>query len=221
MIYKVSITGLVVCCLAQLSCLHLVFADDSSIAGKKAQWRSENNCGANCLFVMSRLFDIQPDYDDLVKRVVVREGGSSLKDLKEASEAIGIPAEAAKTNPQGLRRLSKPVICHEEMPSNGAGHYVLVLKTDGEIVTYMDGSTCLVREMSWNDFEKEWTGYILLPREKGYMQVWWAFALGWAVLIAIGLSIVSGHLSQVQRFILGRKEIPRLSNPRLEESIDS
>ena len=130
-------------------------------------WRAERVCGVNCIYLLLRHFDRQADYGAL-ETELVRDDFTSLVDLKRAATTRGLATTIAKTDHRGLELLPKPLIAHLDIVSPrgvASGHFVLVTQIhQGGNVIYIDGTTAEPRTSSWQDFERDWSGYVVVTK---------------------------------------------------------
>jgi ABC-type bacteriocin/lantibiotic exporter with double-glycine peptidase domain len=172
----------------------LAFAGAISSAAPPAppeQWRNDNACGVNCLYVLLKLSDVKVDYGALFARLLRGERETSLLDLQRVAGEYGLRCEGGRSTPQGLQSARGAVICHTENAITGKGHFVLVLRADEDGVVTMDGTTCLLRRASWSTFRTTWSGYVLFPKESSTARVAGVATFA-ASLVAtwVGLSLV-------------------------------
>jgi hypothetical protein len=127
-------------------------------------WRSERVCGLNCVYLLLKRFDRDVDYK-VLESELVKNDLASLADLKRGATVRGLTMTVARTDRHGLATLSKPLIAHLDLVSpqgEASGHFVLVTGTDPKAgVTCIDGTTAEPRTISWSDFERDWSGYVL------------------------------------------------------------
>lgn len=175
--------------------------------GGMSIWRSGKVCGVNCLYLMLRLGGVAVDYGDLLEELLPDNSETSLTSMMRSARRHGLDCAMGKTDPEGLKAVSKPVVAHGESferSDSDVGHFVLVLKTTDEGVSYVDGTTALMQSRSWRDFEREWSGYILYRDGGAGMSramTWASVALNLALGFALGLVL--------DRFVLRRLLAPK------------
>jgi Peptidase C39 family len=162
--------------------------------GPNAVWRHDKVCGVNCLYILLRMKGHVANYTSLLDELIVAPGKSvaSLADLKEVAGRHGVQCAIGKTTPAGLKGLAPPVIAHlEDVTQNGDnfGHFVLVLKSNDDGVTYLDGSTAETFTKPWQVFERRWSGFVLYPRSPTSRPFLWCscFALGLSLIALVRL----------------------------------
>ena len=127
-------------------------------------WRSQRSCGVNCLYVLLQTEDIPVEYVELQRTLLDDDVVPSLTDLKTAATMYGLQCALGRATPESLKTLDFPLIGYWEMEEPSAaikGHFVLVLGATNDRVKYMDGTTGVIRDVSWSRFNQMWTGHIL------------------------------------------------------------
>lgn len=125
----------------------------------EAAWQSGSACGPNVLYCMLRAKGMPVEYRELLVYLSPPEEGSSLEELRRASEHWGLSLKSYKTNRKGFDDLKTPFIAHTE--EQGRRHYVLVTGTSDEGVELFDPETAVSSTMPSDAFFRTWTGYAL------------------------------------------------------------
>ncbi len=149
----------------------------SSIDAKENDtWRIEQRCGVNSVYLYLQLSGTQVSYEDVRRDLPTDEQGSSLKELQQYlvrrnhSDMV-----VARGGAPLLASSNKPMIAMLERepakPSDGAtsNHFVVVLNSDRETVTYVDGSTAAIHRMPTSQFLMEWTGLAIISQKRSWM----------------------------------------------------
>lgn len=76
-------------------------------------------CGPNCLYIILRLKGVAANPSEVSSRVPTGPAGSSLANLKAASESFGLKAEVRKVVMDDLPRFRAPYIFHLTTPAEG------------------------------------------------------------------------------------------------------
>ncbi|MGH2510780.1 MAG: cysteine peptidase family C39 domain-containing protein, partial [Ktedonobacteraceae bacterium] len=179
-----------------------------SAHSREVIWRSEKACGLNCLYVLLGIHDIPLDYERLTTEMMEEERKyTSLTHLKLMAKKYGLTASIGKTDPSGLMSLSKPIVAHWDIMSQkgeSPGHFVLVLKTDSENIEFMDGTSGVLRSISWREFQRRWSGYVMFASRADPFSSW----------IFPSLSILGGAFigAFLDRYML-RKTVSKKSSP--------
>ena len=117
---------------------------------------SETDCGAACLSMILKFFGKHVSINKLRELANVGRDGSSLKSIAEAAEKLGFVTRGLKTSYDRLERVELPAIVHWQ-----GFHFVVLYEVTRDRVILSDPAIGL-RKISRAQFEKEWTGYLLL-----------------------------------------------------------
>ena len=126
---------------------------------------SETDCGAACLSMILRYYGKHVSINRLRDLANVSREGSSLYSIAEAAETLGFHSRGIKASYDHLEKVELPAIAHWE-----GFHYIVLYEVKPDRVVVADPATGL-RKLSREEFEKGWTGYLLLltptPRIEG------------------------------------------------------
>lgn len=176
--------------------------DEPDVPSRSARtWRSAKACGVNCLYILLRLHGRDPDYAAVERRTPVGEDGTSLLELQRGAESFGLPLTGVRAKPQDLATCPLPAIAHFEEELGTTGHYVVVTEFHPGSVCIIDGTTAMRQEMALPEFQRRWTGYLLLPRQAGSYRL--TSAALWLLVSGVALSVVA--------IIWRRRTLPQLS----------
>jgi hypothetical protein len=141
-------------------------------------WRTGKKCGLNTLYLLLRGFGHTIDYRELEVDVPIGPRGTSMLDLKRVAVKRGAEVEVYKVKPAELAALPKPLIAHLRGQTGSGEHYVLLLACENDTLDLIDGTTALRREVSMEEFRRDWDGYCLMrPRASpGGWMFWTAVA---------------------------------------------
>lgn len=117
---------------------------------------SETDCGAACLSMILRFYGKHVSINKLRDLANVNREGASLYSIAQAAEYVGFESRGLKTSWDRLTKLELPAIAHWQ-----GFHFVVVYEVKGDRVTLADPAIGL-RKISRAEFEKAWTGYLLL-----------------------------------------------------------
>jgi ATP-binding cassette subfamily B protein len=117
---------------------------------------SETDCGAACLSMILRYYGKHVSINRLRSLSNVNREGSTLYSISEAAEELGFHSRGVKALPDHLEKLELPAIAHWE-----GFHYVVLYEVRRNRVVVADPAIGL-RKLSREEFEKGWTGYLLL-----------------------------------------------------------
>jgi len=117
---------------------------------------SETDCGAACLSMILRFYGKHVSINKLRDLANVSREGSSLYSIAEAAESLGFESRGLKTSYDRLTKLELPAVGHWQ-----GFHFVVLYEVRPDRVTLADPAIGL-RKISREEFEKDWTGYLLL-----------------------------------------------------------
>lgn len=135
---------------------------------------SERLCGRNGLFMYLRLLGHERPYSEVEQCVPVGHGGTSLLELRNAADDLGVSLAVYKREPcrSEVEHLPPCIALLRTNPPLGGsevtslrGHYILVERSyheEGETYVEIVDGLCGIREaVSVEDFANIWTGYYL------------------------------------------------------------
>jgi ATP-binding cassette subfamily B protein len=117
---------------------------------------SETDCGAACLSMILRYYRKDVSINRLRDIANVSREGATLYSLAEAAEAVGFQARGIRASYDHLLKAETPAIAHWE-----GFHYIVLYEAKPDRVIVADPAIGL-RRLSREEFEKGWTGYLLL-----------------------------------------------------------
>ncbi|MES2477716.1 MAG: peptidase domain-containing ABC transporter [Bacteroidota bacterium] len=128
--------------------------------------RDITDCGAACLASVAAFFELKLPVSIIRQYASTDKRGTNVLGLLEAAQQLGFEAKAAKGAMKNLPHIPVPSIAHIIAPE-GLHHYVVIYKVTDKYILIMDPADGLMHKKGIADFEKEWTGVIvlLLPSE--------------------------------------------------------
>lgn len=123
---------------------------------------SETDCGAACTAMILRYYGKHVSINRLRDLVNVSRDGATLYSVAEGAERLGFHTRGIRANYENLIKANLPAIAHWE-----GFHYIVLYEATATRVVVADPARGLIK-MSREEFEKGWTGYLLLltPTEK-------------------------------------------------------
>ncbi|MCB9871150.1 MAG: hypothetical protein H6837_14930 [Planctomycetes bacterium] len=155
---------LLAACLATAGNAQQSFETDGPVSA--SFWRTTQNCGANCLYLLLRAHGHDITYQRVVEATRIGARGSSLAELAQSARNLGFPVRLGKGSPEDLRHARLPILIHTD-PSTGdvrtTGHYLVVTAIDQQtgIVHLFDGLSALKTTVAMHDLRRTWSGYVL------------------------------------------------------------
>jgi ATP-binding cassette subfamily B protein len=120
------------------------------------QQAEEMDCGAACLAMICRKYDIHMTLGKLRELANVTREGATLDSLAKVGESLGFTTQGMKCTHDALLGFDMPFIAHWE-----GYHYVVVYGISKKHVWVADPGPGF-RKMTVEEFGKGWTGYCLL-----------------------------------------------------------
>ena len=126
---------------------------------------SEMDCGAACMAMILRYYRKHVSINRLRDLVNVSREGATLYSVAEGAERLGFHARGIRAAYEHLAKVELPAIAHWE-----GYHYIVLYEAGPDYVIVADPAIGR-RRLSRAEFEKGWTGYLLLlqptPRIEG------------------------------------------------------
>jgi len=122
-------------------------------------------CGQQAVYLLLRLLDIPVDYDQLLSYAPAQQGGTSLLELKQLCQRLGLEAEVRRCSKEEIRKLELPVIAHVRLGLNAKqGHYVVFTRRlDADRLEVIDPTAARIKVYRIDRLDNVWQGYLLVP----------------------------------------------------------
>jgi len=132
----------------------------------KIKQRDITDCGAACLGAVSKHYKLQLPISRIRQIAGTDKKGTNVYGLVQAAEKLGFTAKGVKGNKESLVQIPLPAIAHVIVKEQ-LHHYVVITKVRKDEVTVMDPAFGEYKKMTITEFEKEWTGVLVLlvPKE--------------------------------------------------------
>lgn len=130
----------------------------------KIKQRDNTDCGAACLASVGEYYKLKMPISQIRQLAGTDKMGTSVFGIIKAAELMGFTAKGVKSNADALFAIPLPAIVHIELPFNEMkyGHYVVLYKTKGKKLFYMDPSDGKMHTEYVDNFSKIFTGIIIL-----------------------------------------------------------
>ncbi|MGH7192452.1 MAG: cysteine peptidase family C39 domain-containing protein [Candidatus Saccharimonadales bacterium] len=148
----------------------IAIASDRAPPHTEPHWRSGPYCGVNAAYALLRLLDAETSYEKVRLQISVTGAGSNLMDIRDCLARAGFHAAVVKGSPSDLIRTRTPFIAHFERDERQAfapsdrGHFVVVVAANHRSVRYIDGATATIENQPADNFIRNWSGFMLVPR---------------------------------------------------------
>ena len=125
------------------------------------------DCGAACLASVSAHYDLHLPLVRIRQYASTDKKGTNVLGMVEAAEKLGFEAKGVRGVLDSLTKIPLPAIAHVVV-KEVLQHYVVIYKVSNTDVVYMDPRDGKIHKESIAEFEKKWTGVLvlLLPTEQ-------------------------------------------------------
>lgn len=117
------------------------------------------DCGVTCLYNIIKYYNGNISMSKLRKLTKTNENGTNVYNIVNASNSLGLKAEAYKCEFNDLSNVKLPIIAHIKL-DNKFDHFVILEKINNEKIIVQDS---IRGKVVYDDisFKKEWTGSII------------------------------------------------------------
>lgn len=142
--------------------------------GIKIKQHDITDCGAACLASICAYYGLQFPVSRIRQFAFTDQKGTNVLGLIEAAHKLGFSAKGVRARFEALSMVPKPTIAHIVV-KEVLQHFIVIYKVTGKLVVYMDPGDGRMHEKTHEEFQKEWTGILILmePEEtfqKGNMK---------------------------------------------------
>jgi hypothetical protein len=124
-------------------------------------WRSDQYGGINVLYCYLQVNGVKVDYHDLQKESELL-GPESARTLCQLAARYRVELRPVTLTVKQLQDCPMPVIVHVDGPSPDSGAFVLLMSAK-EPPIFVNGPSAMIREISFENFLRCWSGVVLLP----------------------------------------------------------
>lgn len=130
-----------------------------------APWRCGENGGINVLYCYLLAERLPCAYTELLSEQTgeVGSGPYTAVTLSRLAARHGMRLQPTSLNLHQLASCRMPVIVHMDGESPDIGAFLLVTSISSDSVTYVNGPSVTVHDMSPENFQRVWSGVALLP----------------------------------------------------------
>ena len=127
------------------------------------------DCGAACLAAVSGHYKLELPVSRIRQIAGTDKKGTNVYGLVQAAEKLGFTAKGVKGNAESLTQIPLPAIAHVIVKEQ-LHHYVVITKVSKDKITVMDPAYGEYKKITITEFEKEWTGVLVLlvPKEEEF-----------------------------------------------------
>ncbi len=129
--------------------------------GIKIKQHDITDCGAACLASVSAFYKLKLPIARIRQWASTDKKGTNILGLLQAAEKLGFVAKGVRGDRESLSKIPLPAIAHVIVKEQ-LHHYVVLYKIDKHSVELMDPASGKMEKRTIEEFEKEWTGVLLL-----------------------------------------------------------
>lgn len=123
--------------------------------------RDITDCGAACLCSIANHYDLKMPVSKIRQIAGTDKKGTNALGLIEAATKMGFSAKGVKGDISAIPKIPVPTIAHV-IVKEVLHHYVVIYQTSEKEVKVMDPATGKLETYTIEDFEKIWTGVLIL-----------------------------------------------------------
>lgn len=143
--------------------------------GTKIKQHDITDCGAACLASVCAFHGLLFPIARIRQYAFTDQKGTNILGIIEAAHKLGFSAKGVRAKLEALMVVPKPTIAHIIVKEQ-LQHFVVIYRVTNEYIVYMDPGDGNMHKKILEDFQKEWTGVLVLlqPEEsfkKGNMKV--------------------------------------------------
>jgi len=127
----------------------------------KIKQRDITDCGAACLASIASHYKFKLPVSRIRQMAGTDKKGTNVLGLIKAAEKMGFTAKGVKGGVDALPKIPLPAIAHVVV-KEALQHYVVIYKVTNTHVEYMDPGDGQMHKKTISEFEKEWTGVLVL-----------------------------------------------------------
>lgn len=127
----------------------------------KIRQRDITDCGAACLSVISQYYNLKIPISKIRQIAGTDTKGTNVLGMIQAAEELGFSAKGVKGKIDSLPKIPLPAIAHIVV-NNSLHHFIVIYSVKNNIVKYMDPADGRIHKLSIYEFEKLWTGVLIL-----------------------------------------------------------
>ena len=134
--------------------------------GIKIKQHDITDCGAACLASVCAHYGLQFPVARIRQYAFTDQKGTNVLGLIEAANRLGLSANGVRARFEALNMVPKPIIAHVIVHEH-LQHFVVIYKVGKGTVTYMDPGDGRMHKVTDYEFDKMWTGILVLMKPEG------------------------------------------------------
>ena len=134
--------------------------------GIKIKQHDITDCGAACLASVCAHYGLRFPVARIRQYAFTDQKGTNVLGLIEAANRLGLSAKGVRARFEALNMVPKPIIAHVIVHEH-LQHFVVIYKVGKGTVTYMDPGDGRMHKVTDYEFDKMWTGILVLMKPEG------------------------------------------------------
>ena len=134
--------------------------------GIKIKQHDITDCGAACLASVCAHYGLRFPVARIRQYAFTDQKGTNVLGLIEAANRLGLSAKGVRARCEALNMVPKPIIAHMIVHEH-LQHFVVIYKVGKGTVTYMDPGDGRMHKVTDYEFDKMWTGILVLMKPEG------------------------------------------------------
>lgn len=129
--------------------------------GIKIKQHDITDCGAACLASVCAYYGLKFPISRIRQYAFTDKKGTNFLGLIEAAKRLGLSTKGVRAQFEALKIIPKPTIAHVVV-KDMLQHFVVIYKVTDHFITIMNPSDGKMHKKSCEEFQKEWTGVLLI-----------------------------------------------------------
>lgn len=155
---------------------------------RATEWRESLACGPNSLLIFLRCHGYEASFDKVRELAPISERGASFADLWKGANTLGASVSLIRTDLDGLRHRTMPMIVLLDGLDSPFDHFTVVTSTESDSVTLLDPVSTVSTTIDLGTFQRLWTGHALVHTRNRFG---WEVCLSIIVIVAAGVVYMS------------------------------
>lgn len=123
------------------------------------------DCGAACIASVSAFYGLKFPLAQIRQYAYTDKKGTNILGMVDALDKLGFKAKGVRAEFEALSIVPKPTIAHV-IVKGSLQHFVVIYKVGNTKLKYMDPDDGRIHEVSHEEFQKMWTGVLILTEPK-------------------------------------------------------
>lgn len=132
------------------------------MASIKIKQHDIKDCGATCLASIGNHYKVNIPIAKIRQYAQTDNRGTNVLGIIQGAEKMGFTAKGVRGGIEALANIPLPAIAHVIIGEQQLQHYVVIYKVTKTTITIMDPAYGKLEKFSYDDFQKIWSGVLIL-----------------------------------------------------------